>query len=70
MKIIFMFYFGFLSMIFLLAVITFLIAHKIGMDLNLVLKKDNTNKTVQQWVFPYVVSFLINLFMYLLSTNL
>ena len=70
MKIIFMFYFGFLSMIFLLAVITFLIAHKIGMDLNLVLKKDNTNKTIQQWVFPYVVSFLINLFMYLLSTNL
>ena len=70
MKIIFMFYFGFLSMIFLLAVITFLIAHKIGMDLNLVLKKDNTNKTIQQWVFPYLVSFLINLFMYLLSTNL
>ena len=70
MKIIFMFYFGFLSMIFLLAVITFLIANKIGMDLNLVLKKDNTNKTIQQWVFPYLVSFLINLFMYLLSTNL
>ena len=70
MKIIFMFYFGFLSMIFLLAVITFLIANKIGMDLNLVLKKDNTNKTIQQWVFPYFVSFLINLFMYLLSTNL
>ena len=48
-----MFYFGFLSVIFLLAVITFLIAHRLGMDLNLMLKKDNTNKTIKQWVFPY-----------------
>ncbi|PCG20539.1 hypothetical protein [Brachyspira sp. G79] len=70
MKIIFMFYFGFLSMIFLLAVVVFLIADKRGIDVNQMLKKDDTNKTIQQFIFPYFILFLINLFMYLLSTNL
>ena len=70
MKIIFMFYFGFLSMIFLLAVVVFLIANKRGIYVKQILKKDNTDKTIQQFVFPYFILFLINLFMYLLSTNL
>lgn len=69
MKIFFMIYFGAHALLFFIACLLLVIADRLGMDLNSMLR-NNKEKTLQEWVTPYIILLLVNLFMYLLSTNL
>lgn len=68
MKTVFLIYFGFNILLYMSVIILMVILDKLGLDLNLVLNKDSRNKTLQQWVFPYFVSFFLNILMYVLAT--
>lgn len=69
MKIFFMIYFGAHALLFFIACLLFVTADRLGLDLNSLLR-NNKEKTLQEWVVPYIILLLVNLFMYLLSTNL
>lgn len=69
MKIFFMIYFGIHALLFFIACFLLVIADRLGMDLNSILR-NNKEKTLQEWMSPYIILLLVNLFMYLLSTNL
>ena len=69
MKIFFMIYFGVHAFLFFIVCFLVIASDKLGMDLNSLLR-NNKEKTLQEWIFPYFILLLVNLFMYLLSTNL
>lgn len=69
MKIFFMIYFGAHALLFFIACFLLVTADRLGLDLNSLLR-NNKEKTLQEQVLPCIILLLINLFMYLLSTNL
>lgn len=69
MKTFFMIYFGANVLLFFIACLLLVTAGRLGMDLNSILR-NKKEKTLQELMSLYIILLLVNLFMYLLSTNL